>query len=70
MDNPLVSIIVPVYNVEAFLDECLESITTQSYKNLDIILLPGSSSDNSTSLCEKWADKDERIKIIPRDIAI
>ncbi|MBX2688325.1 glycosyltransferase, partial [Campylobacter jejuni] len=47
MNNPLISIIVPIYNVEKYLDECLKSIINQTYKDLDIILVDDGSTDNS-----------------------
>ena len=67
MEQVLISIIIPVYNAEKYLDECLESVTGQTYKSLEIILLPGKSSDNSTEICKKWAEKDPRIKITDQD---
>lgn len=62
--NPLISIIVPVYNVEDYLKECLDSIVNQTYKNLDIILVDDGSTDSSGKICDKYADKDNRIKVI------
>ena len=60
----LVSIIVPVYNVENFLDVCIKSIIRQTNKNIEIILVDDGSTDNSGVICDKWADIDERIKVI------
>lgn len=57
----LISVIVPVYNVEAFLPECLESIINQTYKNLEIILIDDGSTDNSLNICKEYANKDNRI---------
>jgi glycosyltransferase involved in cell wall biosynthesis len=62
--NPLVSIIIPVYNVEKYLDKCLRSVTSQSYRNLEIILIDDGSIDSSGEMCDEWAKKDERIKAI------
>lgn len=59
-----VSIIVPVYNVELYLDRCVESIINQTYKNLEIILVNDGSTDNSGILCEAWKERDERIIVI------
>lgn len=59
-----VSIIVPVYNTKQYIDECLNSITTQTYKNLEIIVVNDWSTDWSWELCDHWARKDNRIKII------
>lgn len=59
-----VSIIVPVYNVEKYLNECVESMVNQDYKNLEIILVDDGSPDNSPQICDDWAKKDKRIKVI------
>ena len=66
MQNPLVSIIIPVFNVKAYLKECLESIINQSYENLDIILVDDGSFDESLELCLEYARKDNRIFIISK----
>lgn len=60
----ILSVIIPVYNVEEFIDRCLASVTTQSYKDFDIILINDGSTDNSGKKCEEWATKDIRIKYI------
>lgn len=64
MDNNLVSIIVPVYNVENYLSECLESLINQTYSNLQIICVDDASTDGSLSILKKYASLDRRIKII------
>lgn len=65
MDNqPLVSIILPVYNEEEFLEECLQSITSQTYQNLEIIAIDDHSKDKSFSVLKKWRKNDKRIKVI------
>lgn len=63
-NNPLISVIVPVYNVEPYLDRCLESIVNQTYRNLEIILVDDGSPDNCPAMCDAWAKKDSRIKVI------
>ncbi len=63
-DSPKISVIVPVYNVEKYLDNCLESIVNQTYKNLEIILVDDGSPDSCPQMCDAWAEKDERIKVI------
>lgn len=63
----LVSIIVPVYNVENYLKACLDSILNQSYKNLEIILSNDGSRDNSYEICKEYAKKDSRIVLINND---
>lgn len=60
----LVSIIVPIYNVEEYLHRCLNSIIHQTYKNIEIILVDDESPDNCPSLCDEYAQKDKRIKVI------
>jgi len=64
MEKDLISIIVPVYNVEKYLESCLESIINQTYKNLEIILVDDGSTDESGNICDKYANKDKRIKVI------
>lgn len=60
----LVSIIVPVYNVEKYLEKCIESIINQTYSNLEIVLSDDGSTDNSPSICDEYALKDSRIRVI------
>ena len=60
----LVSVIVPVFNVENFIDVCVESLIKQSYSNIEIILVDDGSTDSSAMLCDKWATVDTRIKVI------
>lgn len=64
MTDPLVSIIVPVYNVEDYISECIESIQKQTYRNLQIILVDDGSTDRSSILCDEYAKQDRRIKVI------
>ena len=63
MDNmePLISVIVPVYNVEKYLDKCVDSIVNQTYKNLEILLIDDGSPDSCPQICDEWAKKDSRI---------
>lgn len=62
--NDLISIIVPCYKVEEYLDQCIKSIVNQSYKNLEIILVDDGSPDNCSLICDEWSNKDSRIKVI------
>ena len=59
--NPLISVIVPVYNTEKYLRKCLDSLINQTYKNLQIILFNDGSTDRSAEICEEYAKKDNRI---------
>ena len=67
MKKSLVSVIVPIYNVESFLDECMQSIASQTYENLEIILVDDGSPDNCPAMCDAWAEKDSRIKVIHKE---
>lgn len=64
MSNDIISVIVPVYNVEQYLQECLDSILLQTYQNIEIILINDGSSDNSGKICDEYAFRDARIKVI------
>ncbi len=63
----LISVIIPVYNVEKYLGRCLESVLNQTYKNLEIILVDDGSKDNSGKICDEFALKDKRIKVIHKE---
>lgn len=63
----LISVIVPVYGVEAYLDECVASIVAQTYDNLEIILVDDGSPDNCPAMCDRWAKKDSRIRVIHKE---
>ena len=63
-DIPKISVIVPVYNVEKYLDRCIQSILNQTLKELEIILVDDGSPDNCPALCDEYAQKDARIKVI------
>lgn len=64
MDKPLISVIVPVYNIERYVGICIESIIKQTYKNLEIILVDDGSQDRSSDICDLYSKKDNRIKVI------
>lgn len=61
--NPLITIVIPVYNVEKYIDRCIKSIINQTYKNYEIILINDGSTDNSLSICRKCEKKYENIKV-------
>ena len=63
----LLSVIIPVYNVEPYLEQCLDSVVNQTYKNLEIICINDGSTDNSLKILEKFQQKDNRIKIINQE---
>lgn len=65
--NDLISIIIPVYNVENYLSRCLNSVLCQSYKNIEIIIVDDGSEDNSSNICATYANKDLRFKIYHKE---
>ncbi|HAP8547826.1 TPA: glycosyltransferase family 2 protein, partial [Enterococcus faecium] len=67
--SDLISVIIPVYNVEKYVGSCLESVCNQTYKNLDIIIVDDGSKDSSNKICEDYALKDSRIRIIHKNNA-
>lgn len=60
----LISIIIPIYNVEEYLERCIDSVVNQTYKNLEIILVDDGSPDRCGDICDTWALRDTRIKVI------
>lgn len=64
MGQPLISIIVPIYKVEIYMQRCIDSILNQTYQNLEVILVDDGSPDNCGDICDKYAIKDNRIKVI------
>lgn len=64
---PQISIIVPVYNAEKFLPQCIESLLAQTFQDIEIILVNDGSTDSSLDICEKYAKIDTRITIISKD---
>lgn len=69
MNNPLITIVVPVYNAEKYLNRCIESIVNQTYRNSEIILVDDGSPDKCPQMCDQWAEKDSRIKVIHKENA-
>ena len=64
MTMPLISVIVPVYKVEPYIHRCVDSILEQTYQNLEIILVDDGSPDNCPAICDEYAAKDKRVKVI------
>lgn len=61
--NPLISVILPIYNIEAYLDKCMESVRNQTYSNLEIIMVDDGSTDSCGEVCDRYAGIDERIVV-------
>ena len=68
MDDKI-SVVLPIYNVEKYLNRCLKSVVNQTYKNIEIILVDDGSTDQCPELCEEWSRKDKRIKVIHKENA-
>lgn len=68
MDNKVVSVIVPVYNAEKYIDRCISSIVNQSYKTMEIILVNDGSDDHTLEKCNEWKRKDKRVKVISYEL--
>lgn len=64
MEQPKVTVVIPIYNVEKYLDRCVESIVSQTYENLEILLIDDGSPDRCPQMCEEWAKRDSRITVI------
>lgn len=68
MKQSLISIVIPVYNVEPYLRECLDSVIAQSYKNLEILIVDDASTDGSYDICREYAQNDERIHLFKNEV--
>ena len=66
-ENPMVSVIIPVYNAEAYLEECLDSVVNQTLKNIEIICVNDGSTDNSLDILKEYQEKDDRVIIINQE---
>lgn len=64
MKNPYFSVIIPIYNVEAYLRQCVESVLTQTFENIEVILVDDGSPDNCPAICDEFARKDPRVQVI------
>ena len=64
MNEALVSVVLPIYNVEMYLERCIESIVNQTYKNLEIILVDDGSPDHCPQICDEWGKKDSRVRVV------
>jgi len=67
MDRPLISVIIPVYNIKEYLERCVSSVRNQTYSNLEIILVDDGSTDGTSALCDELAAQDERIRVFHKE---
>ena len=65
-NTPMISIIVPVYNVEEYIGKCLDSILSQDYVNIEVICVNDGSTDNSGKILDEYASRDNRIKVFQK----
>ena len=66
-EKPLVSIIVPVYKVENYIQKCLDSLKAQTYEQIEVLLVDDGSPDNCPAMCDAWAERDSRIKVVHKE---
>ncbi|MDE7337465.1 MAG: glycosyltransferase, partial [Clostridia bacterium] len=66
-ENIKFSVVVPVYNIEKYLKKCIDSLISQTYSNLQIILVDDGSTDSSSAICDEYAIKDERITVVHKE---
>ena len=67
MDNCVVSIVIPVYNVETYIEECIKSCLMQDYDKCEIVLVDDGSTDRSGDICDSYAENDTRIRVIHKE---
>lgn len=65
--QPLISVIIPIYNAEEYLKECVDSVVNQTYENLDVVLVDDGSTDSSSKMCDKYHRNDERVQVIHKE---
>ena len=63
----MITVIIPVYNAETYLRECLQSVADQSYRNFEVICVDDGSKDNSASICQEFVDKDKRFQLLSQE---
>ena len=68
MNQPVVTIALPIYNVEKYLDRCIESLVNQTYQNIEIILVDDCSPDGSGRICDEWVKRDTRVRVIHKEV--
>ena len=61
--NPAISVIIPVYNAERYLRQCVDSMLSQTFKDFELLLIDDGSTDSSSIICDEYAAKDERVKV-------
>ena len=67
MDHPIISVIIPVYNVECYIKRCIDSVLTQTYSNFELLLIDDGSKDKSGYICDEYAQKDGRIRVFHKE---
>ena len=67
MNRPLISVVLPIYKIEQYLDRCMEAVLGQTYENLEILMVDDGSPDNCPALCNAYAQKDPRVKALHKE---
>ena len=70
MERPAISIIIPVYKAELYLHRCLDSLINQSFKDFEVILIDDGSPDTSGSICDKYAQRDNRFRVVHKKMEV
>ena len=67
MNRPLISVVLPIYNIEAYLDRCMEAVLNQTYDNLEILMVDDGSPDGCGAMCDRYAREDSRVKALHKE---
>ena len=66
MKTPLISVVLPIYNIESYLDRCMKAVLNQTYSNLEILMVDDGSPDNCPQICDRYAEQDSRVRAARR----
>ena len=66
MKTPLISVVLPIYNIESYLDRCMKAVLNQTYSNLEILMVDDGSPDNCPQICDRYAEQDSRVRLPAR----
>ena len=64
MNRPLISVVLPIYNIEAYLDRCMKAVLNQTYDNLEILMVDDGSPDGCPAMCDRYAAEDHRVRAL------
>ena len=67
MKTPLISVVLPIYNIESYLDRCMKAVLNQTYSNLEILMVDDGSPDNCPQICDRYAEQDSRVRALHKE---